>query len=72
MQATHGLSYIFISHDLAVVRALADEVLVMKDGRCVEQGTTEAIFEAPQEAYTRALLAAAFDLKAVEAQVVAT
>ncbi len=72
MRATHGLSYIFISHDLAVVRALADEVLVMKDGRCVEPGATEAIFEAPREAYTRALLAAAFDLKAVEAQAVAT
>ena len=72
LQTTHGLSYIFISHDLAVVRALADEVLVMKDGRCVEQGTTEAIFEAPREAYTRALLAAAFDLKAAEPQIVAT
>ena len=72
LQATHGLSYIFISHDLAVVRALADEVLVMKDGRCVEQGTTKAIFEAPREAYTRALLAAAFDLEAAEPQIVAT
>ena len=72
LQAAHGLSYIFISHDLAVVRALADEVLVMKDGRCVEQGTTKAIFEAPREAYTRALLAAAFDLEAAEPQIVAT
>jgi oligopeptide transport system ATP-binding protein len=72
LQTTHGLSYIFISHDLAVVRVLADEVLVMKDGRCVEQGTTEAIFEAPREAYTRALLAAAFDLEAAEPQIVAT
>ncbi len=72
LQTTHGLSYIFISHDLAVVRALADEVLVMKDGRCVEQGTTKAIFEAPREAYTRALLAAAFDLEAAEPQIVAT
>jgi oligopeptide transport system ATP-binding protein len=72
LQTTHGLSYIFISHDLAVVRALADEVLVMKDGRCVEQGTTKAIFEAPREAYTRALLAAAFDLEAAEPQAVTT
>ena len=66
LQETHGLSYIFISHDLAVVRALADEVLVMKEGRPVEQGPTEAIFEAPREPYTRALMAAAFDLAPVE------
>ncbi|HEX9770117.1 MAG TPA: ABC transporter ATP-binding protein [Kiloniellales bacterium] len=72
LQASHGLSYIFISHDLVVVRALADEVLVMKDGRCVEQGPTETIFEAPRQAYTRALMAAAFDLAAVEPQAVAT
>ena len=72
LQAAHGLSYIFISHDLAVVRALADEVLVMKDGRCVEQGATGDIFEAPREAYTRALMAAAFDLKTVEPQAMAT
>jgi len=72
LQARHGLSYIFISHDLAVVRALADEVLVMKDGRCVEQGTTEAIFEAPRAAYTRALIAAAFDLATVAPQAAAT
>ena len=48
LQTAHGLSYIFISHDLAVVRALADEVLVMKEGRMVEQGPTRAIFEAPR------------------------
>ncbi len=72
LQTAHGLSYIFISHDLAVVRALADEVLVMKDGRSVEQGPTGEIFETPREAYTRALMAAAFDLKSVEPQAVAT
>ncbi len=60
LQAANGLTYIFISHDLAVVRAMADEVLVMKDGRVVEQGVTEAIYERPHEAYTRALIAAAF------------
>ena len=60
LQAANGLTYIFISHDLAVVRAMADEVLVMKDGRVVERGETEAIYERPQEAYTKALIAAAF------------
>jgi microcin C transport system ATP-binding protein len=56
----------FISHDLKVVRALADEVLVLKDGRVVERGPSAAIFDAPREAYTRALMAAAFDLATVE------
>jgi ABC-type microcin C transport system duplicated ATPase subunit YejF len=60
LQARHGLAYVFISHDLAVVRALADQILVMKDGRVVERGTVERIFAAPQEAYTRDLIAAAF------------
>jgi microcin C transport system ATP-binding protein len=66
LQARHGLAYMFISHDLKVVRALADEVLVLKDGRVVERGPAEAVFEAPREAYTRALMAAAFDLVAIE------
>ncbi|MEZ5669289.1 MAG: dipeptide ABC transporter ATP-binding protein, partial [Alphaproteobacteria bacterium] len=60
LQARHRLTYIFISHDLAVVRALADTVMVMKDGRVVEAGPTEAIFEAPATDYTRALMTAAF------------
>jgi len=59
LQARHGLAYVFISHDLRVVRALASEVLVMKDGRVVEQGPAERIFTAPREDYTKALLAAA-------------
>ncbi len=60
LQDAHGLSYIFISHDLAVIRALADEIAVMKDGRIVEQGEARRIMEEPREAYTRALIAAAF------------
>jgi len=59
LQARHQLSYLFISHDLSVVRAMADEILVMKDGRVVERGQTSAIFTAPQHDYTRRLIAAA-------------
>ena len=60
LQQRHGLAYVFISHDLAVVRAMSDRVLVMKDGRVVEEGPTGQIMSAPQHAYTRALVAAAF------------
>ena len=59
LQVKYGMSYVFISHDLAVVRAMAHRVLVMKDGAIVEQGEAEALFAAPREAYTRTLLAAA-------------
>jgi peptide/nickel transport system ATP-binding protein len=58
LQDEFGLSYIFISHDLAVVRFIADEVLVMKDGEVVEQAATEALMRAPQQDYTRRLLGA--------------
>lgn len=60
LQDKHGLSYVFISHDLSVIRAMSDHVVVMKNGKIVEQGETEAIFDHPQEAYTRDLIAAAF------------
>jgi len=60
LQKAHGLAYVFISHDLAVVRALSDEIMVMKSGKVVERGSADAIFEHPQEDYTRDLIAAAF------------
>jgi ABC-type microcin C transport system duplicated ATPase subunit YejF len=60
LQKAHGLSYLFISHDLAVVRAMADEVIVMKEGQVVERGGSEEVFADPKDPYTQALLAAAF------------
>jgi microcin C transport system ATP-binding protein len=59
LQARHGMAYVFISHDLRVVRAIATHVLVMRAGKVVEQGPAEAIFDRPVAAYTKALLAAA-------------
>ena len=61
LQQDKKLTYLFISHDLKVVRALAHEVLVMKNGKCVEHGTSEQIFTMPQTDYTRSLMAAALD-----------
>jgi peptide/nickel transport system ATP-binding protein len=58
LQDELGLAYIFISHDLAVVRFMADEVLVMKDGQVVEQAGVEQILAAPREEYTKRLLGA--------------
>jgi microcin C transport system ATP-binding protein len=66
LQRKHDLAYLFISHDLKVVRALAHEVLVMRRGRVVEQGTAEQVFADPKDPYTRALMAAAFEMKADE------
>ncbi|HEX9463547.1 MAG TPA: ABC transporter ATP-binding protein [Alphaproteobacteria bacterium] len=72
LQERHRLAYLFISHDLRVVKALADEVMVLKDGRVVEQGAAARIFAAPTQAYTKALLTAAFNLEATETGVVRT
>ncbi|MGJ3261974.1 MAG: ATP-binding cassette domain-containing protein, partial [Salinarimonas sp.] len=64
LQKKRKLAYMFISHDLKVVRALANHVLVMQNGIVVEEGPAERIFEAPETDYTRALFAAAFALEA--------
>ncbi len=64
LQARYGLAYLFISHDLRVVRALSHRVMVMKDGDVVEEGPVEQIFDAPQTDYTRTLLAAALEKRA--------
>jgi microcin C transport system ATP-binding protein len=70
LQADHQLGYLFISHDLRVVRALAHRIVVLRQGRVVEQGTSEQILAKPQHDYTRALVAAAFTLDAVDGGVV--
>ncbi|MFN7104489.1 MAG: ATP-binding cassette domain-containing protein, partial [Pseudorhizobium sp.] len=66
LQQKHDLAYLFISHDLKVVKALANHVIVMRSGKVVEEGSAEQIFRAPREDYTKALMAAAFNLEAVE------
>ncbi|MGE0668731.1 MAG: ABC transporter ATP-binding protein [Sphingomonadales bacterium] len=72
LQARHDLTYMFISHDLRVVRALSDQVLVLKDGKVVEHGPADRIFEHPQTDYTRALMAAAFNLEVRHEEAVGT
>jgi microcin C transport system ATP-binding protein len=69
LQKKHNLAYLFISHDLRVVRALATHVIVMKNGLAVEEGTAQQIFDHPSTDYTRALLAAAFNMKSIEGAV---
>lgn len=72
LQHRYRLAYVFISHDLRVVRALANHLLVMQGGRIVESGPARQIFANPQQPYTQALLAAALNLEAVDGNVVAT
>ena len=68
LQERHRLAYLFISHDLRVVRAMSHEILVMRGGAVVERGPAARIFREPREPYTRALVAAAFDLQAAGAE----
>lgn len=70
LQVTYNLAYIFISHDLKVVRAMSHKVLVMQNGQVVEQGLRDDIFDTPQTPYTKALMAAALENKADEKGVV--
>jgi len=65
LQRRYDLGYIFISHDLKVVRAMAHKLIVMREGEVVESGPAETVFEAPETDYARALIAAAFELQAV-------
>ncbi len=71
LQRRRGLAYLFISHDLRVVRALAHEIVVMRRGRVVEAGAAEDIFLRPQHPYTRALIKAAFEVEVAEAEYLA-
>jgi len=70
LQKKHDLAYLFISHDLKVVKALANHVIVMRLGKVVEEGPADQIFQAPREDYTRALMAAAFHLETVETEAI--
>ncbi|HEX2752704.1 MAG TPA: ATP-binding cassette domain-containing protein, partial [Alphaproteobacteria bacterium] len=67
LQQKHNLAYMFISHDLRVVRAMSHQVVVMRGGLVVEAGTTEQIFDNPKEDYTKTLIAAALNIEVVEA-----
>lgn len=64
LQKKYALSYLFISHDLRVIKAVSHRIIVMKDGKIVEEGETETLLTAPKMPYTKALLAAALELKA--------
>jgi len=70
LQSDHQLTYLFISHDLRVVRALADEIMVMQAGKVVEHRQAEPLFTHPEHPYTRALISAALDLAVTDEAVV--
>ncbi len=72
LQAQRGVAYLFISHDLRVVRAMSHKVLVMRQGVVVEHGPAEEVFQTPREAYTKALLAAAFNIEPADPATVAS
>jgi microcin C transport system ATP-binding protein len=72
LQRRHKLAYLFISHDLKVVRALANSIIVLRHGKVVEQGAARTVFAKPKTDYTKALLAAAFELEAAPGTAVAT
>jgi len=72
LQKRYKLAYLFISHDLKVVRALANAIIVLRHGKVVEQGPARTVFAKPKTDYTKALLAAAFELEATRSDVVAT
>ncbi|MFJ1308195.1 ABC transporter ATP-binding protein [Agrobacterium sp. P15N1-A] len=70
LQAKHELAYLFISHDLKVVKALANDLIVMRHGKVVESGPAAEIFANPQQYYTKALLAAAFNIEAMKTKAI--
>ena len=70
LQFEKNLAYLFISHDLKVVRALSDEIIVLHEGRVVEQGDATTIFQNPKSSYTQALISAAYDLEVRESSLV--
>jgi len=72
LQDRHQLAYLFISHDLKVVRALSDELIVMRDGKVLEHGPAQEIFQSPSHPYTQALMAAAFDQSEVYSEEITT
>ncbi|MEK9917744.1 MAG: microcin ABC transporter ATP-binding protein, partial [Betaproteobacteria bacterium] len=65
LQDKYSMSYLFISHDLSVIKALSHRVIVMKNGQVVEQGETQTLFETPSSNYTKELIAAAMNVDPV-------